>query len=159
MEFIMNTNSFRNIVATASLVAGLASVSSAQADVVNGSLGTGASATDHYHVTCPAFNSRLEGNVTDLVPVAAPLVSMQIHKGNGAINTTDPVDGFQFIIAPPSLQQVPSPTVSLFGGLGAYDVLIDKTAAGVENYRMYVQCFGGFTGGTLPTTIVQVQNQ
>jgi hypothetical protein len=47
----------------------------------------------------------------------------------------------------------------LFGGLGVYDVLIDKTTAGAENYRMDVQCFGGFTGGALPTTIVQVQNQ
>lgn len=28
--------------------------------------------------------------------------------------------------------QVPSPTVSLFGGLGVYDVLINKTAVGVE---------------------------
>ena len=154
----MKTDSLRNIVATASLMAGLAGVSSARADVVNGSLGAVASATDHYHVTCPASNSRLAGNVTDLIPVAAPLVSMQIHKGNVAINTTDPVDGFQFIIDPPPLQ-VPSPTVSLFGSLGVYDVLIDKTATGVENYRMYVQCFGGFTGGPLPTTIVQVQNQ
>lgn len=152
----MKTNSFRNIVATASLVAGLAGVSSAQANVVSGSLGAGASATDHYHVTCPAVFSRLEGNVTDLIPVAAPLVSMQIHKGNGATNTTDPVDGFTFFFSP---LQLPSPKVSLVGGSGVYDVLIDKTAAGAENYLMYVQCFGGFTGGTLPTTIVQVQNQ
>ncbi len=139
-------------------MAGLAGVSSARADVVNGSLGAGASATDHYHVTCLASNSRLAGNVTDLVPVAAPLVSMQIHKGNVATNTTDPVDGFQFIIDPPAVL-LPSPTVSVSGGLGAYDVLIDKTAAGVENYRMFLQCFGGITGGPLPTTIMQVQNQ
>jgi hypothetical protein len=158
MEFIMKTNSFGNIVATASLVAGLAGVSSAQADVVNGSLGAGASATDGYRVTCPSNDSRLEGHVTDLIPVAAPLVSMLIHNRNGATNTTDPVDGFQVIIDPPPLQ-VPSPTVRLFVGLDVSNVLILKTAVGVENYRMYVQCFGGFTGGPLPTTIVRVQNQ
>ena len=91
----MKTNSFGNIVATASLVAGLAGVSSAQADVVNGSLGAGASATDGYRVTCPSNDSRLEGHVTDLIPVAAPLVSMLIRNRNGATNTTDPVDGFR----------------------------------------------------------------
>jgi hypothetical protein len=158
MEVIMKTDSLRNIVATASLMAGLAAVSSARADVVNGSLGAGASATDHYHVTCPDNNSRLAGNVTDLVPVAAPLVSMLIRNRNGAANTTDPVDGFQFIIDPPPVL-LPSPTVSLFVGLGVSNVLIHKTAAGAENYRMFVQCLGGFTGGPLPTTIVQVQNQ
>jgi hypothetical protein len=154
MEFIMNTNSFRNIVATASLMAGLAGFSSAQADEVYGSLGAGASATDRYHITCEDNNSRLEGNVTDLVPVAAPLVSMLIRTRREATHTTDPIDGFE------SFSELPSPTVSLFGGLGVYEVLIIKSAAGVENYRMDVQCFGGiWFGGTLPTTIVQVQNQ
>jgi hypothetical protein len=174
MELIMKIDSFRNIVATASLAAGLAGVSSAQADVVTGSLGAGASATDRYHVTCPDNTSRLKGNVTDLVPVAAPLVSMVIRTRKGATHTTDPIDGFEPFAGPfqvagtitnpssriPALLQLPSPTVSLFGGLGVYEVLIVKSAAGVENYRMNVQCFGGiWAGGTLPTTIVQVQNQ
>lgn len=142
----MQTKSLKNAIAATSLLMGLAGASSAQADpfqVVLEDLGAAATATDVYRLTCPLFTTGVSANVTDLIPLAAPLVSLQIFKPQplppGVVSTTDPVDGFQF----PGVQ-FPSPTVTLNKGSGQYYLYVDKNAAGAENYRMTVHCNGKF---------------
>lgn len=153
----MKANLVRNLVATTSLLAGLTGTSSALAATVFETLGAGAQATDRYTVTCPASpvfllnTNRLTGTVTDLFPIAAPLVSMQFTKGLVATNTTDPIDGPFFFPAP-------SPVATLVAGSGAYTVLVDKTAAGAENYRIDVFCRNIF-GAPLATPVVITQDQ
>lgn len=147
----METKSLRNAIAAASLLVGLAGASSAQADpaeVVLETLGVAATATDVYRLTCPIFTTGVSANVTDLIPVAAPLVSLQIFKPQplppGVVSTTDPVDGLQFMLPGPVLGEFPSPTVTLNKGSGQYYLYVDKSAAGAENYRMTVHCNGIF---------------
>lgn len=158
----METKSLKNAIAAASLLVGLAGASSAQADVfevVNGSLGAAASATDVYRLTCPILTTSVSANVTDLIGVAAPLVSLQIFKPQplapGVVSTTDPIDGFQFVF-PLGFGQFPSPTVTLNKGSGQYYLYVDKNAAGAENYRMTVHCNGFFHSTPAP---VLIQNQ
>jgi len=54
-----------------------------------------------------------------------------------------------------------SPHVSVNGGAGAYDVLIDKTAAGAESYTLSFHCMTGPDGTGVHTgtasTLVQDQ--
>lgn len=161
----MKTKSFRNVLATASLLAGLAGASSVQANgpaqVVFGTLQNVfpfvPTATDVYRLTCPIGTTGVSANVTDLIGVAAPLVTLQIVKPQplpfGAVGTTDPIDGFQFV-AGGAFVQLPSPTVTLNNGSGQYYLFVDKNVTGVENYRMTAHCNAGAT--PVP---VQIQNQ
>jgi hypothetical protein len=95
-----------------------------------GALGASAWATDVWTVTCPATTVRLETQVIDLSPVAAPLVSVQAIKENvNATNSTDPAEDAAY-----------SPLVSLEGGAGIFYVLVDKTMEGQELYAVDIMC-------------------
>ena len=71
------------------------------------------------------------------VSPSSTLVSAQIQKGTRATNTTDLVSG----------DGAPSPTATIDGGAGIYDVFVDKTDAGVETYELDLRCMTG-AGGT-----------
>lgn len=135
------------------LVLGGASVASAHTQ--SGSLGSDASATDFYQVTCSDDGSgapaSLAVQVLDASPVAAPIVSVQVQKGLLLTNSSDPVDG----------DTAASPLVSVNGGAGVYDVLIDKSAAGAETYTLTYHCMTGAdgTGSHTGTSITVRQNQ
>lgn len=160
----METKSLRNAIAATSLLIGLAGASSAQADAFRvvppppavGVLGIDAMATDIYRLTCPFFTTGVSANVADLIPVAAPAVSLQIFKPQplppGVVSTTDPIDGFQFPFV-----QAPSPTVTLNKGSGQYYLFVNKNLAGIENYRMTVHCNGGLFHFTPVPVLIQNQ--
>jgi hypothetical protein len=126
-----------------------------RAHTQSGSLGAAATATDFYHVTCSDDGSgapaSLRIEVLDAPPVSAPLVSTQVQRGSLATNTTDPVDG----------DGTPGPLVSIDGGGGSYDVLVYKSAPGVESYTLTFHCTTGPGGGGLHTgtAITTRQNQ
>ena len=106
-----------------------------------GSLEVDAEATDFFEVTCSDAGNgapaSLVVSIEDTAPLAAPLMSEQIVKGNAATNTTDPVDG----------DAVESSDVFVDGGAGTYDVFVDKTESGVESYVLRFACMTG-AGGT-----------
>jgi hypothetical protein len=108
-------------------------------------LGTAASATDYWEVTCsddgPGPPASLVLRVTDTGSVASPQVSAQIHKGQLLVNVTDPADD----------GSNPSPFVYLNGGAGVYEVLVDKTAAGEESYLLEFHCQTGPNGTGIHT--------
>lgn len=121
----------------------------------SGALGDAAGATDYYQVTCSDDGSGAPGSlsmqVLDASPVAAPLVSVQTRKGLLLANSTDATDGDAGL----------SPIVSVNGGAGVYDVLVDKTAAGAETYTLTFHCVTGPNGTGLHTgtEIVTRQSQ
>jgi hypothetical protein len=132
------------------LALALGGASLASAHTQNGSLGTSASATDYYAITCSNDGSGAPGSlvleVLDAGPVAAPLVSAQIRKGSLLTNTTPAGDGEW------------SPLVFLNGGAGTYDVLVDKSDAGAESYTLDFHCVTGTNGGGVHTgTAIQVR--
>ena len=136
----------------ASVLSVLGYVGSASAHDQSGDLGTGAKRADYYKVSC--FNDgsgnadHLSIHIKDLPPVASPLVSVQVIKGILAKNVTDPVDGDTAF----------SPEMNVKGGNGAYDVIVDKTGAGVEIYALDYHCetsSGAHTG----TSIVKIQDR
>jgi hypothetical protein len=114
------------------LLAGVAR--GALAHTQSGSLGDAAGSTDYYQVTClddgAGPPAALAIQILDAAPAAAPLLSVQARKGLLLSNSTDPTDG----------DSSPSPLVHLPGGPGVYDVLVDKTAAGAENYTVTFHC-------------------
>jgi hypothetical protein len=117
-----------------------------------GLLADAASAVDYYQVTCSNDGSgvpqSLAVQVRDRAPVSAPLVSVQAQKGFAATNTTDPMDG----------DSNPSPVAAVNGGAGAYDVFVDKSAAGPDGYSLTAECKTGLdgAGGTTGTAIVPI---
>jgi hypothetical protein len=111
----------------------------------SGLLGSGASATDYYQVTCSDDGAgppvSLVARVTDPAPVVEPSLSVQLRKGSAAINATDEVDA----------DAASSPAVSINGGAGLYHVLVDKTGPGAEAYSVSLTCMTGSNGGGGPT--------
>lgn len=65
--------------------------------------------------------------------------------GNPALGTTATDGGF-------------SPFVQLFGGPGAYYVVISKNGGGIELYQTNLQCLTS-GGGAVVTAVTLVQNQ
>ena len=120
-----------------------------------GALGTSASATDYYQITCsddgagPPASLALE--VRDEGPQGDPLVSVQITRGDALANTTDPDDT--------DLDYGPLITVN--GGAGVYRVLVNKSGSGTENYRLSFHCVTGLDGGGqhTGTSVSTRQNQ
>jgi hypothetical protein len=130
----------------------------ARAHEQNGSLGSAASATDFYQVTC----SQDEGGppptllllqVLDSSSAPSPegpaLVAVQGQKGTLAANSTDLGGG----------DATASPAITLAGGAGVYDVLVYKTEAGSDGYTLTYHCFSQGQAEHTPTTITTRQNQ
>jgi len=128
----------------------------ATAHTQSGSLGNGAAATDSYQILCSDDGAgppaSLSVQVLDGGPVAAPLVSVQVRNGLLLASSTDPTDG--------DATASPLIHVNVDAGL-AFDVLIDKSGTGAENYVLSFHCLTG-PGGTglhTGTDIVTRQNQ
>ncbi|WP_156829917.1 hypothetical protein [Methylovulum miyakonense] len=111
----------------------------ASAHEIYGTLGYASGSIDQYQIHCfdngdgNGANDHLYINVSDTLPVAAPLVSIQIQRANIAKNLTDAVDG----------NATSSPSVNFKGGGTGNDfyiLTVDKTAAGNENYKVELHC-------------------
>ena len=63
-------------------------------------------------------------------PVDGLLLSLQLLKGNKAINSTDPISGDADY----------SPGVSLEGGPGVYHMMVNKTGAGPRTFDVIWHC-------------------
>lgn len=116
-----------------------------------GILGAAAGATDVYAITCSSADNSTDHLVTavrDLLPKAAPWISVQVLRGAAVRNTTDAVDG----------DTAMSPEVKTPGGDGTYTVIVDKTAAGKELYSLEFHCQSK-SGEHTDTEIGIVQNQ
>ncbi|HUK63764.1 MAG TPA: hypothetical protein VLV15_10525 [Dongiaceae bacterium] len=119
------------------------------AEVRIGALNSAASYSDYYQITCfdngAGAPASLAGQVREMAPAAAPLVSVQLQKGSGAgataTNATDAVDG----------DANASPLVWVNGGAGAYLAFVDKTDAGAETYQVSLTCTTGSDGTGAPT--------
>ena len=137
------------------LVACVALSWNAAADTQTGSLGAGAQATDYYRVTCSDDGAGTPASIVfqirDETPGTPALLSVQIHRNGQLSNTTDLND----------LDNVYSLEVSVNGGPGVYDLLVNKTAPGAENYTVLYHCTTGLDGGGLHTgaSISLRQNQ
>jgi len=135
---------------TLSLIAGYASMVSAH-DMSNQTIGAGAGKVDYFQVTC--FNDG-SGNAARLdiqehVDTAGPaILSLQVHKGLIAINTTDPVGG----------DPAYSPLKSVYGGNGVYNVLVDKNSYDPRQYDIRFHCITSDNKHT-GTSISRKQNQ
>ncbi len=136
---------------TASLLLAVGQI--AQAHSLSGALGSSPRATDLYQVTCFAedggpVTGHLRVSVRDNAPVKRPQVSVQILKGLLATNTTDARDGNLAYSRP----------VTIDGGDGVYQMLVNKSGRGAETYTIEYHCIspdGVHTG----TDAAQLQNQ
>ncbi len=96
-------------------------------------LGEAAGATHYFGVICSTDG----GYETDHLylqlqtqTATAVLVSAQVVKGSVATNITDPVSG----------DAQPSPASRTVGGNGLYQVLINKTGAGIVTFAVTAHC-------------------
>lgn len=148
----MEIVSLKNTVITASFLVAVGHAGTVYAHTKGGSLGSPASATDVYRVTCSNDGSgathHLVTQVRDNAPVKPPKVSVVATKGGASTTSTDPVDG----------NSAYSPEKELAKGNGVYTVSIKKSASGSEIYTLQYHCetaSGVHTG----TSISQTQNQ
>ena len=98
-------------------------------------VGNSATFTGYGFVTCydddngPA--DKLVASVQDLSPpVPGLLVNLQILKGNRAASVTDPVSG----------DGKSSPEITVRGGNGVYQIMVNKTAVGARNFSIQYHC-------------------
>lgn len=149
----MKIVSLKNTIITASLLlVAVGHAGTVSADTKGGSLGSSASATDVYRVTCSTDGSgathHLVTQVRDNAPVKPPKVSAVATKGGASTTSTDPVDG----------NTAYSPEKELAKGNGAYTVSIKKSASGSEIYTLLYHCETASDVHT-GTSISQTQNQ
>jgi len=148
----MKIVSLKNTVMTASFLIALGYGGATLAHSKAGALGSEASATDVYRVTCSNDGSgaphHLMTQVRDNSPVKPPLVSVVTTKGGSSTTSTDPVDG----------NSAYSPEKELNKGSGVYIVNIKKSKAGAENYTLQYHCETASDVHT-GTSIIQTQNQ
>jgi hypothetical protein len=134
--------SIASIVLTSGLVSGIgmAAASEASAHSQSGSLGTAASATDYYEVTCYNDGQGQPGSlvvqIRDASPGAAPSVHAQVHRGLSLKSVSDDLVG--------DIQ--PSVQIYLNEGAGVYAVLVDKSGAGAKFYDLTYHCWTGPNG-------------
>lgn len=148
----MKPAAVKRAVITASILAASSFANTTLAHTLNGSLGSGAGATDYYLITCSPDagedTNSLEARVKDNSPAAAPLVNVQVVRSRFAANATDPSDG----------DATYSPNAKVNGGNGTYIVLVNKTAAGSESYSLEYHCKAA-NGVHTATSISTQQNQ
>jgi len=143
-------NNFKMLTMAGALLLGYAGMASAH-DKINQPIGATVGATDYFQVTCSNDGTgnaaRLNIQVNDDT-AGASILSLQVQKGLIARNTTDPVGA----------NGVFSPLVSVAGGNGVYNVIVDKKTAAARQYDIRYHCM---TSGNLHTgtTIAQKQNQ
>jgi hypothetical protein len=100
----------------------------------SGTLTEPAWVTDVWTVDCPATTVRLDAQVIDNSPAAAPLLSVQaINIRGGVENATNSTDSGNGDVAY-------SPLVRSTGSAGRFFVLIDKTSAGLKIYAVNIAC-------------------
>lgn len=142
----------KRAIVTASILAVSSFANTTLAHTLNGSLGSGAGATDYYLITCAPDagenSSSLEARVKDNSPVAAPLVSVQVVRARLAANATDLSDG----------NTTYSPNAKVNGGNGTYIVMVNKTTTGSESYSLEYHCKAA-NGVHTATSISTQQNQ
>jgi hypothetical protein len=147
----MKAMRLKNLCAMASLLVGLGALSSAHADFYFGTLGAAASATDVYAMTCPLLPVTAlsaQANVDDQGGADGIVVSVQVVNPHGrAANATAPDGGGV------------SPTVGLSNQPGNYLILVDKDAAGAQNYYLNLDCYDAGNVALVGTQSWLVQNQ
>ncbi len=148
----MKTNALKRANLFIPLCIALASTSLAQAAVVNGSLGVPASSVNLLVLECPAGTHHISGHVTDRAPVHTPLVTLKMIKGVTKSETTDPIDGLQAQVNPPLIGEFPSATVNVNQGAGKYYLLVEKSGASTETYRVFVECRDAFNNPLAPVS-------
>lgn len=125
----------------------------ARAHGQSGNLGTPASATDYYEVTCfdngAGTPGSLELAIRDAAPGAIPTVNLQGHRGLSLRSVSDG-------IAPDIL---PSPSIFVNEGAGSYFVLVDKSGPGAKFYELTYHCWTGPNGTGIHTGSALVTRQ
>ena len=137
------------VASAAALCAGASMPASAHTQ--NGTLGSAASATDAYQVTCLPGSHSLAVQILDSSPGALPLVSARVQRGEQLVSTSDTI----------AADAVRSPNIVMNLGDGAYLVLIDKTGAGTKFYSLLYHCYAlpGGSGAETSSSITPLQNQ
>jgi hypothetical protein len=127
----------------------------ALAHTESGSLGVPAEATDFYQVSCTddgnGVPASMVAQVINRSAAPAPYVSVVVHRGVAATNTTDATAG----------DAVASPLVNVNGGDGVYNVFVSKAGPGAESYTLTFHCMTGTNGSGIHTGTTSVfrQNQ
>ena len=148
----MKTNILKRASVLTPLCIALASAPISQAAVINDSLGVPASSVNLFVLECPAGTHHISGNVTDRAPVHTPLVTLKMIKGTTKSETTDPVDGLEAQVNPPLIGEFPSATVNVNQGAGTYYLLVEKSGASTESYRVFVECRDSFNNPLAPVS-------
>lgn len=142
-------SNLKKLTLASALLLGYAGMASAH-DLLNQPIGATVGATDYFQVTCSTVGTTptllLEVQVNDDT-AGASILSLQVQKGLIARNTTDPTGA----------NGVFSPLVSVAGGNGVYNVIVDKTTAAARQYDILYHCKNGTTH--TGTAISQKQNQ
>jgi len=121
-----------------------------QAHKESGVMGEQADFLGYALVSCESPSSYFEAAIKDLSGAVAGLyVNLQIIKGSQADSTTDPVSGDNDF----------SSYARVDGGTGTYQLLVNKTAAGLRAFEVSFHCKvdNGLPGGEHTETRITVK--
>lgn len=148
----MKTNALKRASILTPFCIALTSATFSQAATINGSLGVPASSVNLFVLECPVGTHHISGNVTDRAPVHTPLITLKMIKGVTKSETTDAVDGVQAQVNPPLIGEFPSATVNVNLGAGKYYLLVEKSGASTDTYRVFVECRDAFNNPLAPVS-------
>lgn len=143
------------VVFLAGIAAALLPSGRAAAHDQSGSLGSSASATDYYEISCfddgTGPPGSLEVRIRDSAPGSLPQVSVQVQRGLSLASVSDEI----------TPDVVPSPSIYSNEGAGVYFVLVDKSGAGTKFYQLTYHCWTGPDGSGVHagSALVTRQNQ
>lgn len=134
----------------------------------DGVLGTPSTSVDILQYSCAltylgAALTGFEARVRDKLPVAAPLVRVQVQRvsplASGPVRT-DPLSNTPVGDGDVAGTASPYSSVSMVSGsTGVFKIFVSKSAAGAETYQLDYHCLYGATPHPTPGPLQYLQNQ
>lgn len=133
------------------LLAGLAFYLNVEANQVTGTLGTSSAAADTYTFTCPTGTTQARVRVMDLntrLNTAATVFATFGEDGNPTLAVSDTESTSTGSVY----------ATNTLDGPGIYSVVVNKSAANLEDYIVDAQCLNNL-GTSIPVALILKTNQ
>ncbi|MEQ1559568.1 MAG: hypothetical protein ABL933_11605 [Methyloglobulus sp.] len=147
----MKSNLLKAMIMSAITITGVITTLTAEAASASGTLGTSPAAADSYTFFCPTGTTLTRISITDSLTLRNNLTAVFATFGEFSVRTKTASD----------TESTPTTGSSADNNVdhdGVYTLVVNKSAAGLEDYSVVADCINS-TGSRLPVTLTQKTNQ